>query len=294
MRVAVIGGNGQLGTDVCLAFRKAGDVVRCLTHADVDVSRRETLHAVFADFCPELIVNTAALHNVEKCESEPQAAMEINAIGARNLAAFARESGAMLAHISTDYVFDGRQTRPYVEGDLPLPRSVYGVSKLAGEHFVRTIAPKHFVLRVSAIYGSSPCRGKGGFNFVTRMLNLATNGAPIRVVDDEFVTPTPTPQIARQLVVLSRSDKYGLYHATCEGSCSWYEFARAIFELSHLRPRLEAAKSRHFPSKVERPSSSVLENEALKRAGMNVFTEWRHALREFMAQDEVSDKALAV
>jgi dTDP-4-dehydrorhamnose reductase len=231
---------------------------------------------------PELIVNTAAMHHVDKCEADPAAAFSANAIGAKNVGDWARRADASVAYVSTDYVFDGSKNSPYIETDAASPLNAYGITKLAGEHFTATIAPKHFILRVSAIYGHQPCRAKGGLNFVELMLKLSRERDKLRVVDDEFVTPTPTVQIAEQLVVLTHSNRYGLYHGTAEGSCSWYEFAREIFRATGTTVRLEKADPGEFPAKVPRPKYSVLENRGLKAADLNVFTDWRKGLESYL------------
>lgn len=232
---------------------------------------------------PELIINTAAMHHVEKCEADPARAFAVNGIGARNLAGFAAALDSVLVHISTDYVFDGKKGKPYVESDVPKPVNVYGNTKLSAELFVRTMAPRHFVLRVSALYGTNPCRAKGGLNFIELMLKLAKERDDLHVVNDEFVTPTATAEVAAQIVALSRSNAYGLYHATAEGSCSWYEFARAIFEKTGTTVNLKPAAPGEFPAKVPRPGYSVLENSSLKKLGLNVFTHWQEGLAKYLA-----------
>jgi len=284
MKVAVIGGNGQLGRDVSSAFSAEGYAVTSLTHDDLEVSSLESVRTSLGALRPEVVVNTAAFHNVDKCEAEPGLAFAMNGIGARNLGQVTGELGATLLHISTDYVFDGQKGRPYVEEDLPIPLNVYGNTKLSGEFFVRSTNPRHFVVRTSAIYGENPCRAKGGLNFVELMLKLSKERKELRVVDDEFVTPTPTAQIAQQLVALSRSSDYGLYHATAEGSCSWYEFAAAIFELTKTNIRLEPARPGEFPAKVPRPKYSVLENQALKIRSLNVFSHWKEGLENYLVR----------
>ena len=284
MKVAVIGANGQLGTDVVAAFSQKGHAVFSVTHADLEVADLDSVSGTLKEIHPDLIVNTSAMHHVEKCEAEPEKAFASNAVGARNLAAVARDLGAVLMHVSTDYVFDGEKRSPYVETDVPRPLNAYGISKLAGEHFVRSTTAKHFVVRSSAIYGKSPCRAKGGLNFVELMLKLAKERGEVRVVDSEFVTPTPTTQIAEQLVALSRSDAYGLYHATAEGSCSWHEFAQEIFAVTQTPVRLLLAGPNEFPAKVPRPKYSVLENQALKARGLNVFNHWRDGLHTYLGE----------
>lgn len=282
MKVAVVGANGQLGHDLLAAFSEIGDSVYGLTHDDIEVSDLDSVKHGLESIQPELIVNTAAMHHVENCEREPEMAFAVNAMGAKHLAAVARDLGAVLMHVSTDYVFDGNKQSPYVEDDSPQPLNSYGISKLAGEHFVRNTTDKHFLIRTSGLYGKSPCRAKGGLNFIEFMLKRAREKGEVHVVDNEFVTPTSTAELAQQLVCLSRSDCYGLYHATAEGSCSWYEFARELFAITETRVRLRAAGPNEFPVKVPRPTYSVLENRALKHLGVNKFTSWQNALHKYL------------
>jgi dTDP-4-dehydrorhamnose reductase len=217
MKVAVIGGNGQLGRDVASAFSTGGHDVVTLAHENVEISTLDSVRTVQGDMHPVIVVNTAAFHRVEKCEAEPALAFAINGLEARNLAQVTHETGATLLHVSTDYVFDGAKGSPYVEEDAPSPLDVYGNTKLSGEFFVSATNPRHCVVRCSAIYGENPCRAKVGLNFVELMLKLSKERKELLVVDDEFVSPTSTAQIARQLVALSGSQDYGLYHATSEG-----------------------------------------------------------------------------
>jgi len=282
MKIAVIGANGQLGRDIVRAFAQNGDDVCALTHADIEIADLDSVSRKLQELRPQIVVNTAAMHHVERCEQAPETACAVNALGPRNLALAAREIDAVLMQISTDYVFDGEKRSPYEEGDPPRPLNVYGNTKLSGEYFVQSTTSKHCVLRTSALYGKAPCRAKGGLNFVELMLKLAKERGEVRVVDSEVVTPTSTRELARQVVALSRSDAYGLYHATAEGSCSWFEFAREIFALTNTRIKLNVADPKEFPAKVPRPSYSVLENRALKNRGLNVFRLWQEGLREYL------------
>jgi dTDP-4-dehydrorhamnose reductase len=282
MKIAVIGANGQLGTDVIQAFAGNGDEICALTHSDIEISSVDSVMRTLVALAPRLIVNTAAMHHVESCEREPERAFAINALGPRNLALAARELDATLMQVSTDYVFDGAQNSPYTEADAPMPLNVYGNTKLAGEYFVRSTTRNHFVIRTSGLYGKKLCRGKGGLNFVDLMLKLAQERTEVRVVDDETVSPTFTEQLAHQIIVLCQSDSYGLYHATSEGSCSWYEFAREIFAITNTRVNLRVASPNDFPAKVLRPRYSVLENRALKLRGLNTFKPWQDGLRQYL------------
>jgi dTDP-4-dehydrorhamnose reductase len=283
MKIAVIGANGQLGSDLVAAFSENGDVACALTHSDIEISDLHSVSHVLEDIRPQVVVNAAAMHHVENCEREPEKAFAVNALGPRNLAIVARDLGEVLMHVSTDYVFDGSKGSPYTEEDNPRPLNAYGITKLAGEHFVRATTARHFIIRTSGLYGKNPCRAKGGLNFIELILKSAKEQGEVRVVDSEVVTPTSTGELAQQIVQLSHSDCYGLYHASAEGSCSWYEFAREIFALTDTPVRLRVAAPDEFPIKVARPKYSVLENRALKSRGLNAFKPWREALHKYLA-----------
>lgn len=282
MRIGVIGANGQLGSDVCKAFEENRDQVTRMNHADLEIADASSVLDCLGRIKPDLVVNTAAMHNVEACEAQPDLAFSVNGVGARNLALAAAESGFTLVHVSTDYVFDGAKKEPYLETDAPLPLNVYANSKLSGEYFVRTIAPLHCVVRVSGLYGINPCRAKGGRNFVTLMLKLARERDEVRVVDDEVLTPTYTWDIARQLVKLASSGASGLFHVSAQGSCSWYRFAAEIFDLCGIKTKLSVAGPGEFPAKVPRPSYSVLDNGTLQRLGIDAMPHWTEGLRSYL------------
>ena len=282
MRVAVIGANGQLGCDICKAFLEGGDEIIPLNHDSLDITDFNKSKLILEQAKARLVINTAALHNVDACEADSIKAFEVNGIGARNLALLSNEFDFVLFHISTDYVFDGAKKAPYIETDCAAPLNVYGNTKLCGENFVRTVAKKYFVVRVSGLYGTNPCRAKGGLNFVRLMLKLAKERDEIRVVDDEVLSPTFTEDIASQIVALSKSDKYGLYHATAQGSCSWYTFAARIFELSGVKVKLSVARPGEFPAKVPRPKYSVLENNCLKALSLDIMPHWEDGLRNYL------------
>ena len=284
MKIAVIGANGQLGADVVSVFERRGDAVAGLCHTDIELSSMESVRICLGAQPFDCVINTAAMHHVENCEQDPARAFAVNAVGARNLALVTRETGAVLVHVSTDYVFDGAKREPYVEGDAALPLNVYGNSKLAGEYFVRSLNPRHFVLRTSALYGEHACRAKGGRNFVELMLHLGRERGRVKVVNDEFVSPTPTADVARQIAALADHEAFGLYHATAEGSCTWYEFALEIFAAAGLKVEVQVAAPGDFPAKVPRPSYSVLANQRLRDAGLNVFRPWQAGLAEYLSQ----------
>lgn len=280
MKIAIIGANGQLGSDLVEVFSNQHAVIR-LNHADIEVTNQDNVKSVLGELKPDIVINTSAYHNVPLCEQDPDKAFAVNGTGALNLARACTDINAALVHYSTDYVFDGAKKTPYSETDLTDPLNVYGVTKLAGEKFVLAYASKPYVIRVSGIYGKIPCRAKGG-NFVTTMLKLAKEKPEVRVVNNEVLTPTPTSAIAASTLELISKDAFGLYHMTSEGSCSWYEFASAIWEIMDLKTPLYPASVTDFPLTVKRPFYSVLNNVNLKMVGIKDMPQWKDGLREFL------------
>ncbi len=290
MRVALIGANGQLGCDIARALSaidSIGDlndrVLIPLTHTDIEITDFKLMTDVLSEHKPDIVINTAAYHRVDDCETNLEKAFSVNALGARNLALHCKENKICLLHISTDYVFDGKRTSPYVESDLPNPLNAYGVSKLAGEHFVRSITDEHFIVRTSGLYGIHKCRAKGG-NFIDTMLRLSQEQDVIRVVDDEVLTPTYTLDVAYQIRELLETGTYGTYHITNQGECSWYEFASKIFEFMDIQVNLERITADEFRSPARRPSYSVLENKALKDIGIDRMRSWDEALNAYLQE----------
>jgi dTDP-4-dehydrorhamnose reductase len=285
MKIALIGANGQLGSDLAKILPARGHDLIPLTHADVEVSDADSVEAMMAAHRPKLVLNMAAFHKVDACEEEVGQTFAVNTFGVRTLALACRTHGAALAHMSTDYVFGGDRARqtPYVEMDRPAPINVYGISKLAGEHFVRYLLDRYFVFRVCGLYGVAGSSGKGG-NFVELMLRLAQAGKDIRVVDDQRLTPTYTVDLAHQTAAVIETEHYGLYHATSQGDCTWYEFAAEIFRQSGLSPSLGRAKTGDFGERATRPAYSVLENRALQEIGLDQMRPWQEALRAYLEE----------
>ncbi len=270
---------GQLATDF-KARIPASDLV--LTEfEDLDLGDLQAVRRLVGEVRPGLILNCAAYNRVDEAEDRPEAAFSANTYGPRNLALAARECGATLVHFSTDYVFDGPGRTPYVETDRPCPRSVYGISKLSGELMVQAAWEKHFIFRVCGLYGYTGSRDKGS-NFVETMLALGRQGKPLRVVDDQILTPTSTLDVVEAVLPVIRSGRYGLYHLTAAGSCSWYEFARAIFEEAGLSVDLSPVDSNFYKTKAPRPRYSVLDNRALREPGFGDLPPWRDGLRRYL------------
>ncbi|MBI2902345.1 MAG: dTDP-4-dehydrorhamnose reductase [Candidatus Methylomirabilis oxyfera] len=289
MTTLLIGADGQLGSELRQAFRDH-DLVP-LTHADLELTDRDQVTDTLRTRRPALVLNTAAYHRVDECEDFPDRAFAVNALAVRDLAVAAGAVGAVLVHFSTDYVFDGRQRRPYQETDAPGPLSVYATSKLAGEHFVRAASDRHLVIRTCGLYGLAGRQSKAG-NFVETMLRLAIEGRQIRVVGDQIVTPTSAKELARKVRQLVEAGGSGLYHITNHGGCSWYRFAAAIFELSGIRPNLSETTSTAFGARAVRPSYSVLENSRLGRLGLDDMSPWQEALKAYL-EDRRASKSVS-
>lgn len=280
MKIVLIGASGQLGTDLVSILPKETTVP--LMHSDVEITDPLSVKATLERHSPDVVINTAAFHRVDDCESQMERAFQVNAFAVRGLAQVCREFQATLVHFSTDYVFAGEKTEPYVETDRPGPLSVYGASKLAGEYLVAATLTNHFLVRTCGLYGVGGSRSKGG-NFVETMLRLAAQGKPLRVVTDQVVTPTATADLARKISQLIETRAYGLYHITNQGSCSWFEFARTIFELEGIEADLQPTTSEAFKAPARRAPYSVLRNLHLESLGIDDMPWWKDSLRRYLA-----------
>ncbi|MEO6798002.1 MAG: dTDP-4-dehydrorhamnose reductase [Candidatus Dormibacter sp.] len=283
-RVAIIGGTGQLAYDLNRRWneRHPADELRLLSHQEVEVSDLASVQRTLGALRPAIVINCSAFHKVDVVEDEVANAFAVNATGARNLALACRDLGAPLIHLSTDYVFSGRHPTPRTEDDAVDPIQVYGVSKVAGEQLIRYLWPKHFIVRGSGLYGVAGSSGKGG-NFVETMLKLAGSSTSIKVVNDQTLTPTATWFLADQISLLATTDAYGTYHATCQGECTWYEFAGEVFRQAGLAPQVQPQTTAESGVAATRPAYSVLENRNLKRLGLDMMPPWREALTAYLA-----------
>ena len=290
MKIALIGSDGQLGTDIIKHFKDKGSDITGLTISDIDVCDKNICNDVLFRIKPNLIINTAAFHQVDICEDEVAMAFEVNVGGLKNLAEIALSIDAALMHFSTDFVFGGyEKSTPFTEDDCPAPVSVYGISKLAGEYVLGYMMKKYYLLRVCGLYGHAGSMGKG-YNFVELMIRLANEGKEIKVVDDQVLTPTSTKDIAEKLYELIHSGKYGLYHMTNSGSCSWYEFACEIFKQAGLSPNISPTTSDAFASKAKRPAYSVLDNKNLRAAGLVDLRPWKESLADYIKERKELNK----
>ena len=276
-KIIVTGCNGQLGRAINQEL--AGNTEISIVNTDVaelDITSVDEVLALVREVKPYAIINCAAHTAVDACETDLDNAYRINAIGPRNLGIAATETGAKLIHVSTDYVFDGKGTRPYVEFDTPNPQGAYGKTKLAGENMVKDFADRYMIFRTAWLYGD-------GRNFVKTMLNLSKTHDTLKVVNDQFGSPTYTYDLARLLVDMVQTDKYGIYHATNEGICSWYEFACAIFKEAGIDMKVLPVSSEEYGAKAKRPANSRMSKEKLTENGFDRLPAWQDALKRYIA-----------
>jgi dTDP-4-dehydrorhamnose reductase len=278
MKVALLGADGQLGSDVA-ASKPAEVQLYPLTLQDLDICDSAAVRRVLQDLRPQVVFNAVGYVKVDDAEDEVQEAFQVNAVAVRTLALACRDINAALLHISTDYVFDGlrKDGIPYDEGDFPAPLNAYGISKYAGEFFVESIMERYYIVRTASIYGKAGAMGKGG-NFVYTILRKAKGHEPMRVVRDMIMSPTSTADLSPQIwTILQEKYDYGIYHAVNDGFCSWYDFACAIVESAGLEASIEPIAHTDFKTKARRPLWSPL--RSLKGIKLRA---WREALGEFV------------
>jgi dTDP-4-dehydrorhamnose reductase len=282
MRIVVVGAAGQLGRD--LTPRLSGEVL-AWNRTQLDLEQPQTIHAALEAAKPQVVINSAAYNLVDKAEADPDAAFRVNAWGLRELARSCNTLKIKLVHVSTDYVFGLDETRntPFTETDAPGPVSVYGLSKLAGEYLVRTIAEDHLVIRTCGLYGVWGSGGKGG-NFVETMLRIAGQGKPLRVVNDQLCTPTYTADLATTIEELIRVDAKGLFQVTNSGAMTWHDFAAEIFRQAGVTANLTPITSLEFNAPARRPLYSVLSGEKLKSVGLPLLRPWQEAIAAYLAE----------
>lgn len=279
MKIAVIGSNGQLGSDLMKVF---GNDAIGLTHKDIEVKSWESCQQL-EEINPDVIINTAAFHKVGACEKDPQKTFNVNAVGAYHIAKIAKKIDAINVYIGTDYVFDGKKGEPYTETDPMNPVNVYGCSKVSGEFFTRNYSNKFYVCRVASLFGVAGASGKGG-NFVETMIKKARAGENITVIDDMFMSPTYTFDAAQGIASLvEHSVDFGVYHVVNEGSCSWFDFAKSIFELLGLDVDVGRIKTSDLNMNLAKPMNSSMHIGKLVSKGI-IMQSWKDALHTYLDQ----------
>lgn len=293
MKILITGASGQLGTEIQRQLKNGGSALGPVPErlknatviatdvAELDITDRDATIAFVRRHQPDTIISCAAFTNVDGCETNPEAAFKVNAIGASNLAQAAERINARLIHVSTDYVFRGEGDKPLDESERVDPKSVYGKTKALGEEYVKNFCHRYFIIRTAWLYGYA------GKNFVKTIVNAGKKFGRLEVVSDQLGNPTNAEDLAHHILQLAVSHDYGVYHCTGEGVCSWYEFASEIIRLSGVdatvAPCTSAEYSAKHPAAADRPAWSALENRMLACTVGNHMRDWKEALADFFA-----------
>ncbi|MNP06631.1 dTDP-4-dehydrorhamnose reductase [compost metagenome] len=283
MRALVTGSAGQLGTDVVTLLQNSGHDVLACDRDEMDITDLAQCHQVISQYQPDVVIHCAAYTAVDAAETDIDGAYTVNAVGTRNITVAAEQSGSKLIYISTDYVFDGTSVEPYHEYDNSNPQSIYGKSKRAGEVLVQSLSSRYFIVRTSWVYGLH------GNNFVKTMLRLGQEKPSLKVVHDQKGSPTYTVDLANFLLELMTTEKYGVYHASNSGSCTWYEFTQAIFEEArqlgiNIVAQPEPCSTDEFPRPAHRPANSVMEHLSIRTNRLQDLRPWREGLQSFLLE----------
>jgi dTDP-4-dehydrorhamnose reductase len=276
VKALITGGGGQLASDL---VELLGDEAVAFSHAELDVADVDALARTIDEVAPDVVINCAAFHNLDVCEAEPDQAWAVNVRAVREMAGRAPR----LVHLSTNYVFDGRRPEPYGEGDVPAPRSVYAITKLAGEHAALAYGSRSLVVRAAGLYGLHGSVSKGG-NFVQRMLARGREAGALKMVADQLLQPTFTADLAAAIVDAVERDVDGVLHLTASDACSWHEFTVAIMELADVDVPVEAVSTVIPPGGVDRPLNGVLARPRADALGLPALRPWREGLEDYMSR----------
>lgn len=279
MRILIVGARGQLATSLQRVL--PAEELTALGREQLDISDAPRVRETVRALLPAVIINTAAVRRPDVCEDDPERTFAVNAFGPRNLALACADVDAALVQVSTDNVFDGSKTSPYLEEDPTNPITVYGMSKLAGEFFVRTLLQKYYIVRTAGLFGEGRALGPAT-NFVLTMLRQARESQETRVVTDQFISPTYTIDLAEKIAWLITTEAYGLYHIANAGGCSWYEFTRAIFKKAGVTANLLPTTTEALNLRARRLRNAVLSNGALRRLASDDLRPWEDALDRYL------------
>lgn len=282
-KILLLGANGQLGSDVVKVFSGSKNIsLLPFYRKNIDVEEIDSIRSKL-EKCSDVdyIINCISYHKTDECEDFAEKSFKVNSTAVLEMAKFCLEKDIVFFHISTDYVFDGIKREPYKEDDCPNPLNVYGNSKLAGEFFIKNYCKKYFILRVSSLFGVAGSSGKGG-NFIETMIRFAKEKRPLKVIDNQFMSPTHTIDVARAIKKIIDDDieDYGIYHACNSDFCSWYEFTKTIFELTSIDADLSKTSYEEYNTKAKRPKYSVMGNSKISK--YYKMPEWKEALKEYL------------
>jgi dTDP-4-dehydrorhamnose reductase len=276
MKILITGSNGQLGREIAKQYKEKKDIDLLLTDvSDLDITNVYKVYSFVNENKPDIIINCAALTDVDKCETEIDMAYKINTIGPKNLATAANQIGAEIVQVSTDYVFSGEVNKSLTEFYEVNPQTIYGKTKLEGEILVKNHNPKHYIVRTAWLYGD-------GNNFVKTMINLSKTNKTLKVVNDQRGTPTSAVDLAKVIIKLVEDKNYGLFHCTCKGECTWYEFTKEIFRIKGIDTEVLPCTTDEFPRPAKRPEYSVLRNYMLELTTGDTTRSWQEAIEEYL------------
>lgn len=282
-KILIIGSDGQLGNDLNAELLNNSDVeVITFNHSQIELTDKESVLQSITSMKPDVVINCGAYVRVDDCEDNAARAIEVNALGAGYVAQATEKVSAVCIYISTNYVFDGKKKDPYTENDPAYPINIYGVSKLSGELMVKSYSSMHYILRSSGLYGIAGSSEKGG-NFVESIINLAEEGKPLKVVEDQILTPTFTKDLSAAICKILDGKNFGTYHITNSGQCTWYTFAKTILDITGLQTAFTPTTSLEYGAKAKRPAYSVLSNDKLIESGIAPLRKWKEALQDYIS-----------
>jgi dTDP-4-dehydrorhamnose reductase len=279
MKILITGANGQLGREITKQYSTQAVELILTDVQDLDITDVQKVYSFVNEKRPDVIINCAAHTAVDKCETDEDNAYKINTVGPKNLAQAANSIGAEIVQVSTDYVFSGDVNKELTEFDEVCPQTVYGKTKLEGENVVRAMNPKHYIVRTAWLYGD-------GNNFVKTMINLSKTNKTLKVVNDQHGSPTSTVDLARVIIKLIETKNYGLFHCTCKGQCTWYDFTKEIFKLSNIDTEVIPCTTEEFPRPAKRPEYSVLRNYMLELTTGDITRTWQEALEAYLKDNK--------
>ena len=280
MKVLVTGVKGQLGYDVVKDLKKRGHEPIGVDREEMDLMNNDAIREFIMNTRPEAIIHCAAYTAVDKAEEDVEVCYQVNAEATKVIAECAKELDITLIYISTDYVFDGTKEGDYVETDLPNPINVYGASKLLGEQYVQQLLEKYYIVRISWVFGEN------GNNFIKTMRRLGSERDELNIIHDQVGSPTYTADLAPLLVDMMETNKYGIYHATNEGTCSWFEFANEIFKQSNMEVKTNPITTDQYPTVAKRPMNSKMSKEKLIRNGFRTLSNWKDSVFEYTSREQ--------
>lgn len=276
MKVLVTGVNGQLGYDVVKELEKRGHQPIGVDRNVMDLTSTEQIKECIGNVNPEAIIHCAAYTAVDKAEDEEDLCRRVNAIATKDISEYAKKLDIPMIYISTDYVFDGTKDGEYTEEDTPNPINVYGKSKYEGELYVQELLEKYYIVRISWVFGEN------GNNFIDTMLRLSKERDSLNVINDQVGSPTYTKDLSSLLVDMIETNKYGIYHVTNEGDCTWYEFAKEIFKISDIDILVNKINTSQYPTKAIRPRNSKMSKQKIVSNGFRKLRKWEEAVKDYL------------